>query len=360
MLLVRTKKNPADCHPEGATVGDWLSSSSVRSALGVVDDSAREWSVCQNGALLSYNSDKADEGLIPTLRQIFKLNPDLHVLYYSGDVDIATVPTQATQACLAELQSGSNNRGNSVTEWKPWTVNGWHVGYVERFDRYTFATVKAGGHEVPTYQPQAAFNMFDRFMNGNLDLDDKHQWASGALRSTAPVEQPITQGAVLKALVKSQTDGGVELATAPLLCDQRWTNWAQNRAEYATMLVACADPACEQSKCGDERVCRELGNIWKSLKDEWSLLGSSCSDDRGVTLTESSENVALFSKNGDVVGAGIAFGETVSGEFTAKFLEEATSGLSYVGGPEAFTTEKEDVVTDIPVDAPTYLTPPTW
>lgn len=76
---------------------------------------------------------------------------NLKVLQYSGDVDIATVATVATEACLGEV---NNTFGLEPTqEWKKWTVNGWHVGYQEKQSKYTFATVKAAGHEAPMYQP---------------------------------------------------------------------------------------------------------------------------------------------------------------------------------------------------------------
>jgi len=65
----------------------------------------------------------------------------IHVLVYSGDVDVATVPMWGTTQCLNVL-----NR-TLVEDWKPWFVNDATAGYVQRFDTYTYATLKGAGHE---------------------------------------------------------------------------------------------------------------------------------------------------------------------------------------------------------------------
>jgi serine carboxypeptidase-like clade II len=67
------------------------------------------------------------------------------------------------------------------TQTRKWTVEGpdtfslekRHVtsGYVIVYDRLSYATVKGAGHEVPTYQPRMAYNLFQRFViEGHSDL----------------------------------------------------------------------------------------------------------------------------------------------------------------------------------------------
>jgi hypothetical protein len=51
-----------------------------------------------------------------------------------------------------------------VDPWRPWGFNGEIAGYVEIYDTYTLATLKAAGHEAPAYQPASAFNMFYSFL----------------------------------------------------------------------------------------------------------------------------------------------------------------------------------------------------
>ena len=95
--------------------------------------------------------------MIPFYKTLFSLRPDIHVLIYSGDVDIATVPGPITSKALLPLQP------TIKTEWSPWFVNGATVGYVQYYDTYTYATVKGAGHEAPAYQPLSSHNMIERF-----------------------------------------------------------------------------------------------------------------------------------------------------------------------------------------------------
>jgi serine carboxypeptidase-like clade II len=53
--------------------------------------------------------------------------------------------------------------------WAPWALDNEVAGYVTEFDapvRFTFATVKRAGHEVPMYQPLRALAMASRWIAG--------------------------------------------------------------------------------------------------------------------------------------------------------------------------------------------------
>jgi len=152
------------CHPLGDLTQAYMNRADVQAALHA--RAGTNWQVCTN--VLNYDSNLSNEGMIPFLQKIVALKPSLHILYYSGDVDVATVPMQVTQACLAELH------GSRTSAWQPWRINGWHAGYVEIFDTYTFASIKGAGHEAPQYQPAIAFNMFSRFL-ANQSLADNGQ-----------------------------------------------------------------------------------------------------------------------------------------------------------------------------------------
>ena len=59
-----------------------------------------------------------------------------------------------------------------LVDWRPWVLDGQVAGYVTEYAapvRFTFATVKRAGHEVPMYQPERALAMLQRFIAG-LDL----------------------------------------------------------------------------------------------------------------------------------------------------------------------------------------------
>eukprot|EP01090_Pellita_catalonica_P004442 TRINITY_DN14270_c0_g1_i1.p1 TRINITY_DN14270_c0_g1~~TRINITY_DN14270_c0_g1_i1.p1 ORF type:complete len:410 (-),score=41.51 TRINITY_DN14270_c0_g1_i1:35-1264(-) len=132
----------------------WYNRKDLKAAIHAKADIT--WTGCTNK--INYVTTNPD--ILNYLTVIFKEKPQLHVLYYSGDVDIATVPFAFTQECLFQL-----NR--PVT--KPWTS--WYLpgttslaGYYEATDKYTYATVKGAGHEVPLYQPASMFYVFSNFL----------------------------------------------------------------------------------------------------------------------------------------------------------------------------------------------------
>ncbi|URE16665.1 hypothetical protein MUK42_31060 [Musa troglodytarum] len=76
----------------------------------------------------------------------------------SGDFD-GRVPVISTRYALNKL------RLNTIEEWTPWysdkQVGGWRVIY----DGLTFVTVRAAGHEVPTFKPKEAQQLVAHFLS---------------------------------------------------------------------------------------------------------------------------------------------------------------------------------------------------
>ena len=97
-----------------------------------------------------------------------KTHPDLRVLVYSGDDD-GVCGTIGTQKWIYDL-------GFPVdTLWKTWYVDGQTAGYVTTFktpysktSRFSFVTVHGAGHEVPTYKPKEALDLFQMYLNGEV------------------------------------------------------------------------------------------------------------------------------------------------------------------------------------------------
>jgi carboxypeptidase C (cathepsin A) len=143
---------------------DYLNRADVQAAIHSQPPPAGTWEICTPGSTLKYNI--SGESMIPFYQNLISQRPDVTILVYSGDIDIATVPAAQTQLCLTELM-GTPIDGRT---WAPWYVNGATAGYVEYFSQYTYATVKGAGHTVPTYQPLSAYNLFERFTQ-NLNLD---------------------------------------------------------------------------------------------------------------------------------------------------------------------------------------------
>jgi serine carboxypeptidase-like clade 2 len=144
------------CNSNNDLVTTYLNRPDVQSALNVPNTN---WQVCHD---LQYNI--VGDSMNPYYEYFFKAKPSIQILVYSGDLDILTVPFVFTQPCIAQLS------GKITSPWQPWFVNGATAGYVEVYDKYTYATVKGAGHEAPGYQPLTSFNMIKRFMTtGSLN-----------------------------------------------------------------------------------------------------------------------------------------------------------------------------------------------
>ena len=55
-------------------------------------------------------------------------------------------------------------------EWQQQTLDGQPVGYLAQFHPSTklaFLTVHGAGHEVPTYKPAVALNLFTKYLTGD-------------------------------------------------------------------------------------------------------------------------------------------------------------------------------------------------
>ena len=100
---------------------------------------------------------------------------NLRVLIYNGDAD-SCVPYIGNQ----EWTTGMEKEGH-ITEtaaWHPWYMapsNTGHIptGYATRYSvngvpnhMFEFITIRMAGHMVPTFRPDAALAMFERWLAG--------------------------------------------------------------------------------------------------------------------------------------------------------------------------------------------------
>merc|ERR1719354_1182492 len=163
---------------------DYLNRQDVQKAIFAQAPPAGSWDICTPQDILTYNT--SGESMIPFYQRLISKRPDVSILVYSGDIDMATVPAAQTQLCLAELM-GTPISGKS---WAPWYVNAATAGYVEYFQEYTYATVKGAGHTVPTYQPLTGYNLFERFsQNQNLDGGEIYFDSAAKGGKTKPLRQ---------------------------------------------------------------------------------------------------------------------------------------------------------------------------
>eukprot|EP01103_Thecamoeba_quadrilineata_P015789 TRINITY_DN5086_c0_g2_i1.p1 TRINITY_DN5086_c0_g2~~TRINITY_DN5086_c0_g2_i1.p1 ORF type:complete len:486 (+),score=93.35 TRINITY_DN5086_c0_g2_i1:24-1481(+) len=140
-----------DCTSIDTLLQNYLNQADVQVAIHA---RPTDWTACTN----NINYTRNYVSMLPFYFDFFKERPDLNILVYSGDVDIATVPFAITQKCLNEL-------GRKTTQnWQPWYVNGATAGYWEVHEGFTYATVKGAGHEAPAYETWNSYNLFTRFL----------------------------------------------------------------------------------------------------------------------------------------------------------------------------------------------------
>jgi len=140
-----------DCFGVSSQISAYLNDPAVQEAFHA---KPQHWTMCGG---VAYRSDVGS--LMPYLEQFFDIAPTMRILYYAGDIDIATVPFAGTQRCLETL-----NRPIKKS-WREWVLNKEVAGYVEEYDTYTWATIKGAGHEAPAFQPAAAYTLFTSFLN---------------------------------------------------------------------------------------------------------------------------------------------------------------------------------------------------
>eukprot|EP01103_Thecamoeba_quadrilineata_P009174 TRINITY_DN18891_c0_g1_i1.p1 TRINITY_DN18891_c0_g1~~TRINITY_DN18891_c0_g1_i1.p1 ORF type:complete len:487 (+),score=66.30 TRINITY_DN18891_c0_g1_i1:3-1463(+) len=165
---------------------NYLNQPDVQEAIHVFNAPV-QWSACSS--IINYTV--VYHSVLPIYLEFFKQRPDLDILVYSGDVDVATVPFAMTQKCLWDLQRPIKNK------WQPWYVNEATAGYFEDTDRFTFATLKGAGHEAPAYQTLNAYNLFSRFLKDqNLKSEVRPSRTHKIPRQSSILRRVLSQGDV--------------------------------------------------------------------------------------------------------------------------------------------------------------------
>jgi carboxypeptidase C (cathepsin A) len=97
-----------------------------------------------------------------------KTHPNLRILVYSGDDD-SVCGTIGTQRWIYDLGFSVNSL------WTTWFVDGQTAGYITTFktpfskeSRFAFMTVHGAGHEVPTYKPREALDLFKKYLQNDI------------------------------------------------------------------------------------------------------------------------------------------------------------------------------------------------
>lgn len=137
----------------------YLNQPAVKEALHVRADI--EWSDCSSTLTYNFSGDST----APLYTKLLANASNFHILVFSGNDD-AVCSTLGTQKWIFNL-------GLQVSSlWKTYSLAGQVAGYLTQFheDGLKFLVVRGAGHEVPTYAPEIALDMFQRFLNWNWIL----------------------------------------------------------------------------------------------------------------------------------------------------------------------------------------------
>lgn len=140
---------------------EYLNRPDVKSALHV--KTTTKWMECSY--TIHYNStDMNSVSTAPIYNYLIDGGYGLNILVYSGDDD-AICATIGTQEWIWNL--GYTPASNI---WSVYTVDQQTAGYLTKWQntKLAFLTVHRAGHEVPTYVPAVALDMFKRYLAGEF------------------------------------------------------------------------------------------------------------------------------------------------------------------------------------------------
>lgn len=136
----------------------WINQPSVREALHVQTDI--EWESCSRS--IRYKQSDGSNSMTEYYNYLIDGGFGLNILVYSGDNDsvCATVGTQGWIWDLGYLVAGRM--------WQTYEYAGQTAGYFTQWKdtKLGFLTVHGAGHEVPTYKPDVALDLFTKYLNG--------------------------------------------------------------------------------------------------------------------------------------------------------------------------------------------------
>ena len=154
---------------EGIYTTDYLNDMEVREALHVLPAGDIEWEECSRTTKYNLADKMLRMEKYYNIILNSKTHPDLRVLVYSGDDD-SVCGTIGTQRWIYDLGFPVINL------WDTWyNIDGQTAGFITKFEtpfskdsRFSFVTVHDAGHEVPTYKPKEALELFEMYLNNKI------------------------------------------------------------------------------------------------------------------------------------------------------------------------------------------------
>jgi len=138
----------------------YLNRADVKSAIHVRSDI--EWADCSR--TLRYDQKDGSTSMVPIYQYLINGGYNLDILVFSGDDD-SVCSTVGTQSWIWDM--GYKTTGKP---WVPYIVNQQTAGYLTKWadNKFSFLTIHGAGHEVPSYKPEAALQMWNDYIDGKL------------------------------------------------------------------------------------------------------------------------------------------------------------------------------------------------
>lgn len=138
---------------------NYLNLPKVKEAIHVKKDI--EWEECSHK--VNYSIKDKDSSMVDHYNYLIDGNYNLNILVYSGDDD-SVCSTEGTQSWIWDLGYEISKRN-----WETYTYEKQTAGYFTAWKntKLGFLTIRGAGHEVPTYKPEIALDMFTKYINGD-------------------------------------------------------------------------------------------------------------------------------------------------------------------------------------------------
>jgi len=187
---------------EFSHVADFLNKPEVQSEIGAKG----QWASCSMLVNKLFMADfmRSFHYGIPDL-----LAADIDVLIYAGDVDYIC-NWLGNKAWASALEWPGKDAFNEAED-KDYMLNGKSVGRLRSHKNFHFMQVYEAGHMVPMDQPEAALDMLNKFLAGEMRTDDV-----GLLQKGAEAKPAIVDGEPTKADVSADAAAADEALIAEI------------------------------------------------------------------------------------------------------------------------------------------------
>ncbi len=136
-------------------LSNYLNLNEVKQAIHVKNDIS--WQECSD--IVNYKESDSLTSMVPHYDYLIK-NSNISMLVYSGDDD-SICSTLGTQKWIWTLDE-------NPSKWNAYIFEGQIVGYHVNWpsSRLAFVTIHGAGHEVPTYSPEVALDLWNKYLSG--------------------------------------------------------------------------------------------------------------------------------------------------------------------------------------------------